>query len=103
MITKRWSEIYSDHLEYDLPQDKGGESDPITFRKYLANMTEETGKYAGDQLFHAISCDNGPTTVNFMYFPHNKVEATQVLNVLPCIISEEIPINTNDFITRSGF
>ena len=41
MITKRWSEIYSDHLEYDLPQDKGDESNPITFRKYLANMTEK--------------------------------------------------------------
>ena len=36
-----------------------------------------------------------------MYFHHHKVEATQALNGLPCIISEELPINPNDIITRS--
>ena len=41
LLSKIWGEIYSDHLEYDLPQDKGDESNPITFRKYLANMTEK--------------------------------------------------------------
>ena len=50
----------SDHLEYDLPQGKGYESYPITIRKYLENRTAKTGKYAGDQLFHAISRDKIP-------------------------------------------
>ena len=90
--------VYSDHLEYDLTQDEVDECDPIMFQKYLANMTAKTGKYAGDQLFHAISCDINPTTVNYMYFPHNKVEATQVLNVLTYILSEELLINFNFFI-----
>ena len=65
-------------------------------------MTGKIGKYSGDQLFHAISHDKDPTRVNFIYFPHHKVEATQVLNCLLCIISEDILINANDFITRSG-
>ena len=94
--------IYSYHLEYDLPQDEGKKSDPITFRQCLANMTAKTGKYAGDQLFHEISRDKDPTTVRFMYLHHNKVEATQVLNGLPCILYEELLINHNNFITISG-
>ena len=64
-------------------------------------MTAKTGKYAGDQLFHAISRDNDPTAVHFMYFPHHKVEATQFLNGLIYILSEELLINPNNFITRS--
>ena len=72
------------------------------FWQYLANMSTKMGKCAGDQLFHAISCDNNPTTVHFMNFPHHKVEVTQVLNGLPYIISEELLSNTNDFIPRSG-
>ena len=65
-------------------------------------MTAKTGKYARDQLFHTIFCENDPTIVHFMYFTHHKVETTQVLSGIPCIISEELLINTNDFITRSG-
>ena len=57
-------EIYSDHLEYELPQDEGHESKPITLQQYLANMTAKTGKYAGDQLFHATTRDNNSTTVH---------------------------------------
>ena len=60
------------------------------------------GTYAGDQLFHAIYRDNHPTTISFMYLHHHKVEATQVLNVIPCIIYEELLANPNNFITRSG-
>ena len=56
----------------------------------------------GDQLLHTLTCDNDTTTVHFMYFPHHMVEATQVLNGIPCILSEEILFNPNDFITRSG-
>ena len=37
-----------------------------------------------------------------MYFPHNKVEATQVLDRLTCILSEELLVNPNNFITISG-
>ena len=37
-----------------------------------------------------------------MYFTHHKVEATQVLNWLLCILSEKLLINPNGFITRSG-
>ena len=33
-----------------------------------------------------------------MYFPHHKVEATQVLNKIPCILAEELILNPNDFI-----
>ena len=65
-------------------------------------MTAKTDKYAGDKLFHAISRDNDPTTVHFMYFPHHKVESMQVLSIIPCIIAKEILINPNYFITRSG-
>ena len=32
LISKIWGGIYPDHVEYDLPKDKGDESDPITFR-----------------------------------------------------------------------
>ena len=65
-------------------------------------MTAKTGNYAGDQLFHTISCDKNITTLHFMYFPHNKVEGTQVLKGLPCILSEELLIGPNNFITISG-
>ena len=41
LISKRLGEIYSDRLEYDLLQDKGDESKPITLRQYLANMITE--------------------------------------------------------------
>ena len=34
-------------------------------------MNATTGKYAGDQLFHAISHENDPTTVQFMYLTHH--------------------------------
>ena len=37
-----------------------------------------------------------------MYFPYHEVEATQVLNGLTCILSEELLINLNSFITISG-
>ena len=37
-----------------------------------------------------------------MYLPHHNVEATQVLNGIPCIIVEELLVNPNNFITRSG-
>ena len=60
------------------------------------------GKYVGDQLFHAISRDNDPTTVHFMYFPNHNVEATQLLYGLLYIISEELLVNPNYSITRSG-
>ena len=103
LISKRWGEIYSDHLGYDLPQDMRDESEPITFQQYLANINSKTGKYSGDQLFQAISCDNNPTTVKFMYSPHHKVEGNHALNGPPCILSEELLVNTNYFITRSGF
>ena len=59
-------------------------------------------KYTGDQLFHAISCENNPDTIHFMYFPHHKVEATQVINRLPLILYEELLINPNGFMTRLG-
>ena len=63
-------------------------------------MTAKIGKYAGDQLFHEISRDNNPITLNFIYFTHHKVEATQVLKRIPCILSEELLINPQNFITR---
>ena len=103
LISKQWGEGgYSYHFEYDLPQDEGDESDHIAFRKYLANITAKMGKYARDQLFHEISHDNDPTTIHFMYFPHHKVEATQVINGLPCILYEELPVNSKFSISRSG-
>ena len=37
-----------------------------------------------------------------MYFPYHKYEETQVLNGLTCILSEELLINPNNFITISG-
>ena len=37
LISKIWGNIYSDHLEYDLPQDKGDEYDPIMFQQYFSN------------------------------------------------------------------
>ena len=33
MISKRWGEIYSDNIEYDLPQENGDEYDSITFQQ----------------------------------------------------------------------
>ena len=65
-------------------------------------MTAKTEKYTRDQLFHAISCDNNPTTVHFMYFRNHKVEAIKVLKRRPCILFEELLINPNIFITISG-
>ena len=65
-------------------------------------MTAKTQKYARNKLFHTISHDNDPTTVNCMYFTHHRVEATQVLNRLPYIISEELLVNLKNFINRSG-
>ena len=53
-------------------------------------------------MFHGIFRDNDTTTAHFMYSPNHKVEATQFINGLPCILSEELLINPNDFITRSG-
>ena len=96
LISKIREVFYSDHLEYDLPQDEVDESAPTTFQQYLANMTAKTVKYSRDQLFYAISRDNDPTTVQFMYFPHRKLEATQVLNILFCILSEELLVNPNN-------
>ena len=37
-----------------------------------------------------------------MFFPHQKVKSTQVINGLTCILSEEVLVNPNDFIARSG-
>ena len=37
-----------------------------------------------------------------MHFPHNKVEATKVLNILPFIITKEILINPKNCMNRSG-
>ena len=71
LISKQWGGIYLYHIEYELPQDEGYESDTITFWQYLANMTTKTGKYTGDKLFDAILRDNDPTTVNVMYFTHH--------------------------------
>ena len=101
LISKRLGGIYSDHLEYYLPQYKGDESNPITFRHYLANMTAKTGNYARDKLFYATSLENNPITLHFMYFPHHMVEATKVINRLPYIIAEELLVNPNNFITIS--
>ena len=39
LIFKILGEIYSDHLEYDIPQDERDESDPIMLGQYLSNMT----------------------------------------------------------------
>ena len=63
-----------------LPSAHCPELNPIAFQQYLANITAKTVKYAGDQLFFAISHDKDSNTVYFMYLYHNKVEVTQVLN-----------------------
>ena len=47
LISKRWREVYSDNLEYDLPQDEEDEYKPITLRQYLANMTAKNRKIFG--------------------------------------------------------
>ena len=65
-------------------------------------MTAKTGKYDRDKLFQTKSRDKDPTNIHFMYFSHHNVEATQVLSVLPYIISEDLLVNPNNFITRSG-
>ena len=65
-------------------------------------MTAKIGKYAVDKLFHEISHNNNATTLHFMYFPNYKIEKTQVLNGMPCILYGEILINLNDLITISG-
>ena len=64
-------------------------------------MTAKTEKYTRDQLFHAISCDNNPTTVHFMYFRNHKVEAIKVLKRRPCILFEELLIKPRNLITGS--
>ena len=64
-------------------------------------MTTKKGTYDGDQPFHAIFRDKDITTVHFMYLSHHKLEATQVLNVVPCILHEDLLINPNNFITKS--
>ena len=63
-------------------------------------MNSKMGKYAGDKLFHAISLDNDPTILHFMFHPHHKVETTHILNGLQCILAEELPVNSKEFITR---
>ena len=63
-------------------------------------MTAKMGKYNINQIFHAISHDNNPTIIHFMFPPNNKVEATQVLNGLPFMIAEKILFNHKKFITR---
>ena len=65
-------------------------------------MNAKTGKYSGDRLFHAIYRENDPTRVNFMYLPHNKVETTKICNGVPCVLFEELLVNPNNLITRSG-
>ena len=37
-----------------------------------------------------------------MYFPHHMVEATQVLNKITYILTEDLLINPKNFITRPG-
>ena len=37
-----------------------------------------------------------------MYFTHHKVDTTKVLNGLTCILSEELLVNPNDLMIRSG-
>ena len=61
-------------------------------------MTAKTVKYVGDKLFRTISPENIPNKIHFIYFPQYRVEANQVLNVLPCILSDEILIDPNNFI-----
>ena len=60
------------------------------------------GKYSGDQLFHSIFRYNYQNTIHIINFPHHKVEATQVLNGIPYILSEELLIKPNNFIIISG-
>ena len=93
---------YLEHLEYDFTRYKVDESDSIMLQQYLANMIVKTGKYVGDKLFHSISHYNNPTTIHFMSFTHHKVEATQVFNGISCILSEELLVNHNYFVIRSG-
>ena len=66
----------------------GDESNPSTFRQYVASMTANMVTYARDQLFHTLCRNNDPTTVHFLYFPHNNLEATYVINGLLCIVVE---------------
>ena len=72
------------------------------FQEYLANMAENTEKCARDQLFHTLSRDNDPTTLHFMLFTCHKVKSTQVINGIPSILYEELLVNPNEFVTRSG-
>ena len=65
-------------------------------------MNEKMVKYTGYQIFHAIFCDNYPTIIHFMFPPYHKVEATQVLNGPPLILSEELLVNPNGLITIPG-
>ena len=64
-------------------------------------MNAKTVYYVGDLLFHAISRDNTRTIMYFIYLIHYKVDSTQFLNVLPCILSKKLLINHNAFITKS--
>ena len=40
--------------------------------------------------------------MHFVYFPRHKVEAKKVIKGILCILYEELLINPNDFINRSG-
>ena len=60
------------------------------------------GKCARDQLFHAIFRDKNTTTKHYIFFPNHRVESTNDLNGLTCILSEELLVNPNCFITGSG-
>ena len=65
--------FYFDHLEYDLTQDKGDESNRITFREYFANKTEKWENTLEIKYSMQLSLDNDHNTIHFMYFPHYKV------------------------------
>ena len=53
LISERWGEIYSDHLEYILPLgDDYGKM--VNFLEYLATMKVHTAYHKGNQLFHAV-------------------------------------------------
>ena len=48
LVSKIRFGIYSDLLKYDLSQEEGDESDYITIKQYLSNMTAKIGNYASD-------------------------------------------------------
>ena len=73
-----------------------------TFRNYLATIKVHTGEHKGNKLFHAVCPSTDRTTINFLYFPQHDYEVAQVLNGIPCILSNELGINPVDFITLVG-